>query len=260
MKKLILLCMSGLLFSAFSFALTPQEQYIDSYITNALSNHTSEKKNKILKSAETKLQSLVSALPIKDTKRPILEMILNVVKFQLQTTTLGATITSEATVVTVTNQPVSVNTSVTSSDKINQNTSSLLNPTQNELLVIMNQIRKENGLWSLVVSSTLQNIAKAHVDEMDTHNYFNHTNLAWDDSISRVEKAGYKFTYVWETLAFNADTADVVAYGRLGSTAWHKEILLSSKATEVGIGFSAARWIWTAVYANPINLSTPWSI
>lgn len=257
MKKLLLVLITWLLISGTSFWLTPQEEYVDTYITNALSKHSQEKKTSILRNAETKLQVLVNSIPWKDTKKPILELILNVVKFQLQWIKTNTSISVEASTleVEVVNSDEEVLNS--SAEKTNSNTSELLNNTQNELLSLINKIRQENGVQALTVNITLQTIAQNHVDEMNEYNYFNHTNLAWDDSVARVEKSWYTFTYVGETLAFNADTADVVAYGRLWSTQGHKEILLNSKATEIWIWYNSSKWIWTAVYANPINFNVP---
>ncbi len=260
MKKYILACLGLLCMCSASFWLTPQEEYVDGYITNALSSFTIEKKTSILTNAEQKLQTLVYSIPGKDKKKPILELILSVVRFQLAWISTNVDVTVEASVLQIDDLKVdkvysaAPNTSDANNNQITKPQS--LDP-QKDLLVLINQIRQENNLKPLTVSRTLETLAQTHVEEMEEFNYFNHTNIAWDDSIARVEKSWYTFTYVGETLAYNADTIEVVAYGRLWSDQWHREILLSPKATEIWIWYVGSKWIWTAVYANPVNLNTP---
>lgn len=225
MKKFLFLLVSLIGFISFSFGLSQTELFIDSYISNALSKYDKQTQVWILVKADKSLEELLNNLTKDDSKKPILQMIHTVVKHRIK------------------------NTSQIVNDPIENNIN--LNKNQKELFDKINATRVSNNLVALKINPTLQSLAQWHVDEMVTHNYFSHTNLAWKSSVKRVEDSGYKFSYVGETLANTAINADVVVNGRLNSPL-HRDILLSDEATEIWIWYNSNWSKWTALYANPL--------
>lgn len=227
MKKTLLAILSIFLFFWISFWLSPQEQFIDSYITNALSSYDANTQATILSKAASTLESLLSMMPAKEAKKPILQLILNVVKHKLD----------DSNIIKEFSPPVT--------------STSTLDTMQQTLLDWINATRRANWLTPLIIHQTLQSLAQSHVDEMAAHNYFDHTNLAGDNSVARIQKSDYRFWYAGETLAYNSHTVDVVVNGRLNSPA-HKAIMLSDEATQVWIWYTTKDHMWVVVYAAPL--------
>ncbi len=242
MKKLFFVMIALLIWSSSVFWFTQQEQVVDSYISKALQKHDASTQATILRNASTKLTSLIQILPSSDSKKPLLQLILNVINYRLDLNTINSV------------QNV-VNVVVVDQDSTNNQPWSWisLNEHQKSLFDAINNTRKLNWLQELSINQTLLTIAQDHIDEW-VNWALSHTNKAWDNSVSRVEKSWYKFWFVWETLADNASSASVVIQWWLGSQL-HKDILLSDEPLEVGIWyvkFSWNNWRWSAVYAKPL--------
>jgi uncharacterized protein YkwD len=209
-----------------------------------MSTYTMEKQITILTKAKEKLWLIIVRLPPTEPQKQLLSLILTVVEIKLDILTLQWLWNDNTVSVAIV--PV-----ISTPDHSTQTTITMWT-SQQVLLEKINQIRRENWLHELEIHSTLQELAQNHVDEMVQGNYFSHTNLAGYNSIQRVEKSWYTFSFVWETLATNAVSADITANGWLWSTQWHREIMLSTQATEIGIGYNSNWHKWTAVYAAPL--------
>lgn len=103
-----------------------------------------------------------------------------------------------------------------------------------ELLNCTNYYRSQAGLAPLVLNPTLSKAALKKIDDMDSYNYWAHTNPhngvePWHF----FEEANYDYAIAGENLAFDYNTSDGVCQGWMNSQS-HRENLLHPKYQEVG--------------------------
>jgi uncharacterized protein YkwD len=116
---------------------------------------------------------------------------------------------------------------------------------EQQVLVLLNQIRAQHGLGSLTASASLQTAARAHSTNMLQRSYFDHNGPdgAWDARIARYLKS----PLTGETIAWGS--------GSYGSAAgivsmWmhsppHRAIILTSGLHRVGLGLALGTYAGT---------------
>ena len=120
------------------------------------------------------------------------------------------------------------------------NTGRLLNSNydrhQQELLNLINDIRKQENLTSLRFSTHLTTAAQNHVRDLTQNNIFSHKGSDGSSVSERVLTIGYDYSSVGENIAAGHNTPDKVFAQWLNSPG-HKENMLAPNYTEVGIGY-----------------------
>jgi len=109
-----------------------------------------------------------------------------------------------------------------------------------ELVTLVNNARKSNGLSALNVNQNLVNAAKAHATDMVCNNYLSHIGLDGSTPQSRVAAQGYVSTLVVEDIY-----ALHPAYGINAQAAFNwwinnpksREDILNAGTTEFGIAY-----------------------
>lgn len=113
---------------------------------------------------------------------------------------------------------------------------------EQEIHILVNAARAENGLEPLVWDSALTVLAREHSTDMQSNNYFAHDNLLGCSSSCRISAAGY----LWKNLGENIYTmngfsvsskeaAQMVVEGWLKSPG-HRANILSTIYTNQGVG------------------------
>lgn len=109
---------------------------------------------------------------------------------------------------------------------------------EQQVLVLLNQIRAQRGLSSLTANAPLRNAARAHSANMLQRGYFDHNGPdgAWDARIARYLKS----PAIGETIAWGAGS-----YGGAASivSMWmhsppHRAIILTAGLHRVGLGLA----------------------
>lgn len=108
-----------------------------------------------------------------------------------------------------------------------------LSSARNEMLNLINAARQEHGLSAITLSAELNQVAQKHSQDMADNNFFGHINLQGQTPEDRRIEAGIK-TPVGENLA--KDTSVASAHYGLMRSASHRQNLLTSQWTRVGIG------------------------
>jgi uncharacterized protein YkwD len=107
---------------------------------------------------------------------------------------------------------------------------------EQQVLILLNQVRREHGLPALALSTTLRTAARGHSADMLQNDYFDHDSAgeAWDDRVSRYQKS----SLVGETIArgrgLNGSPAGIV-YQWMHSVP-HRRVILNAALRLVGIG------------------------
>lgn len=107
-----------------------------------------------------------------------------------------------------------------------------------EMLTLLNQSRRENGLPPLTFDSTLQRVARAHSEEMFQLGYFAHDSPVSGSPFARMKAAGVSEPAMGENLAY-APSVEVAERGLMRSPG-HRANILSPDFSKVGIGVVVA--------------------
>ena len=118
-----------------------------------------------------------------------------------------------------------------------------------------NAERKKASVPPLKANELLTKAAREHSANMAKQQKLDHV-LDGNGPADRITAAGYKFSAMAENVAMGQRTpAEVIASWML-STAGHKENMLNSTYTEIGIGIAAdanGQRYWTQVFATPLS-------
>ncbi len=106
--------------------------------------------------------------------------------------------------------------------------------TQERMIQLTNQARKEAGLPALSVNSALTQAAQLKGQDMLTHEYFAHISPSGITPWFWMKKTGYEYTVAGENLAIDFGEAEDVVEAWLHSPS-HRANLLHEEYTETGI-------------------------
>jgi uncharacterized protein YkwD len=112
----------------------------------------------------------------------------------------------------------------------------------------LNSARAQRGLSSLGCDSKALSAARAHSQDMCTHNFSGHTGHDGSSLSDRLHRAGASFKAASESIAKGFSSGTSVVNGWMGS-AGNQQVLLKSNWTRSGIGMIScgSKKIWTAV-------------
>lgn len=134
----------------------------------------------------------------------------------------------------------------------------------NDINLLSNQARTDNGIAALTVNQKLSNAAQAKADHMAANDYFEHTAPDGTTGWYFIGQQGYTYTMAGENLAATNESASAVVDGWMNSPG-HRANLLNASFTDVGYGiayqgdFQGYQNVYfvVALYAVPTAASTP---
>jgi uncharacterized protein YkwD len=109
---------------------------------------------------------------------------------------------------------------------------------------LIDGVRRDHGLRAVQDDKKLADVADGHATDMVKRRYFSHVTPAGTDPFDRLRKAGWtprnKAWWAGEILVLGSGTASSPQrlVGAWLNSPPHRHILLSSEATEVGVGVS----------------------
>ena len=118
-----------------------------------------------------------------------------------------------------------------------------------------NAERKKADVPPLKANELLTKSAREHSANMAKQQTLDHV-LDGKSPADRITAAGYKFSAMAENIAMGQRTPAEVIASWMSSTAGHKENMLNSTYTEIGIGIAAdanGQRYWTQVFATPLS-------
>jgi uncharacterized protein YkwD len=116
---------------------------------------------------------------------------------------------------------------------------------EQQVLSLLNGVRRQHGLRALTASAQLRSVARVHSDDMLQRDYFDHDspNEAWDVRVAR----SLKSSLIGEDIAWGAG-----AYGtpegivdQWMHSAPHRRIILMAGMHHVGVGLSTGTFAGT---------------
>jgi uncharacterized protein YkwD len=124
-----------------------------------------------------------------------------------------------------------------------------------QVLTLVNQERANNSLPALSWHAGCAQVAYDHSWDMDSRDFFSHTNPDGDSPFDRMTSAGVGYSTAGENIAAGYPDAASVMNGWMNSPG-HRANILSSAFTEIGIGVCQGSngqygTYWTQVFRAP---------
>lgn len=105
-----------------------------------------------------------------------------------------------------------------------------------EVLRLVNQERKKQGLNELVLNHTLNGIATKKAEDMRDNNYFSHQSARYGSPFEMLQSFGVKYSSAGENIAAGQKTAQQVMNDWMNSSG-HRANILNNNYTELGVGY-----------------------
>ncbi len=107
---------------------------------------------------------------------------------------------------------------------------------ESEILTLINNVRVNNGLAALSLNTQLQAAADAHSKDMACNSLLSHTGSDGSSIASRVAAQGYASSYSVENIYAGGTAQDAFTWWMNDQI--HKEAILDTRITEIGIGYA----------------------
>ncbi len=136
----------------------------------------------------------------------------------------------------------------------------LSNPLYNQVLMLVNQHRKQAKLKPLKLNAQLNASAQAHSQDMALNDFFGHKGFNGSTADERILKAGYNYAIIGENIAAGFATPETVVQAWMDSPS-HRKNILHPLLKEMGVGFYLLesdtgsvnyRYYWTQDFGKPI--------
>ena len=118
---------------------------------------------------------------------------------------------------------------------------------EKEVVNLVNNIRKEYGLSPLKLNSELSAVARLKSSDMREKGYFSHTSPTYGSPFDMMKTFGIKYRTAGENIAMGYRTPQAVVDGWMNSKG-HRENILNSSFTEIGVGYIANGNYWTQMF------------
>lgn len=130
--------------------------------------------------------------------------------------------------------------------KIPQVSSSVLNY-EAEVVRLVNEQRAKNGLQPLTMNWELSRVARTKSEDMARNRYFSHTSPTYGSPFDMMRSFGISYRSAGENIAYGQRTPAAVVDAWMNS-AGHRENILKSSYTQIGVGYYANGNYWTQMF------------
>ncbi|MHB8065787.1 MAG: CAP domain-containing protein [Ruminiclostridium sp.] len=122
------------------------------------------------------------------------------------------------------------------------------NAFQKKVVELVNVERSKNGLKPLTTNTQLSKTATLKSQDMAKLNYMNHNSPTYGSPFDMMKKYGISYRAAGENIAMGQTTPEQVMQDWMNSTTGHRENILNSSFTQIGVGVaknSSGRIYWT---------------
>lgn len=116
-----------------------------------------------------------------------------------------------------------------------------------EVIRLVNEIRLENGLKALEYDWELARVAEYKSRDMSSKGYFSHTSPTYGSPFQMIKSFGLRYRSAGENIAMGYKTPNAVVKAWMNSQG-HRENILNSSYTHIGIGYIANGNYWTQMF------------
>lgn len=121
---------------------------------------------------------------------------------------------------------------------------------ENEVIRLTNIERSKKGLPALKANWQLSRVARYKSNDMLNNNYFSHTSPVYGSPFEMIKNFGIRYTAAGENIAKGQPDPKSVVNAWMNSSG-HRANILSTKYTEIGVGFAKSKngtTYWTQMF------------
>lgn len=118
---------------------------------------------------------------------------------------------------------------------------------EQEVIRLVNEIRRENGLKALTYDWELARVARYKSQDMKDNRYFSHTSPVYGTPFQMIRNFGISYRSAGENIAKGYATPQAVVNGWMNSTG-HRANILNAGYTHIGVGYVAGGNYWTQMF------------
>ena len=108
---------------------------------------------------------------------------------------------------------------------------------ESEVIRLVNEVRRENGLKALTANWELSRVARYKSQDMLNKGYFSHTSPTYGTPFQMIKAFGLSFRTAGENIARGYPTPQAVVNGWMNSSG-HRANILNASYTQIGVGLS----------------------
>ena len=118
---------------------------------------------------------------------------------------------------------------------------------EQEVLELTNAEREKQGLQPLTLDTELSKVARVKSEDMAANNYFDHTSPTYGTPFEMMKQFGISYSSAAENIAQGQTTPAQVVEAWMNSQG-HRENIMNSSYTHIGIGHAADGNYWTQMF------------
>lgn len=118
---------------------------------------------------------------------------------------------------------------------------------EQEVVDLVNQIRKNHGLKPLTVNWQLSRVARYKSQDMLDKKYFSHTSPTYGSPFDMIKAFNISYRTAGENIAMGYTTPSAVVNGWMNSTG-HRANILNANFTQIGVGYVVNGHYWTQMF------------
>ena len=116
-----------------------------------------------------------------------------------------------------------------------------------EVIRLVNDIRKQNGLSPLTANWELSRVARYKSQDMVDNRYFAHNSPTYGTPFEMMRAFGLSFRTAGENIAYGYATPQAVVDGWMNSSG-HRANILNASYKQIGVGYVAQGHYWTQMF------------
>jgi len=118
---------------------------------------------------------------------------------------------------------------------------------EKEVVRLVNEIRKQNGLSELTYDWQLSRVARIKSEDMRDNKYFSHTSPTYGTPFQMIKNFGITYRSAGENIARGQTTPQKVVDAWMNSSG-HRANILNASYTHIGVGYASYGHYWTQMF------------
>lgn len=118
---------------------------------------------------------------------------------------------------------------------------------ESEVIRLVNEIRRENGLKPLTANWELSRVARYKSEDMANNRYFSHTSPTYGTPFQMIRSFGLTYRSAGENIAYGQRTPAAVVDAWMNSSG-HRANILNPAFTQIDVGYCAGGNYWTQMF------------
>ena len=128
-------------------------------------------------------------------------------------------------------------------------TDSSITSYEREVIRLVNQIRRENGLGELTYDWELCRVARIKSQDMKENGYFSHNSPTYGSPFQMIKSFGIRYKSAGENIAKGQPSPEAVVNAWMNSSG-HRANILNSAFTHIGVGYASGGSYWTQMFIS----------